>query len=40
MHEIIHVVDPESNVVKVQQGLEIEAVNDQSLTIDYPALRQ
>ena len=35
MHEIIHVVDPESNVVKVQQGLEIEAVNDHPLAIGY-----
>jgi hypothetical protein len=35
MHEIINVVDPESHAVKVQQSLEIEAVNDHSLAIGY-----
>lgn len=35
MHEIIHVVDPKSLAGKIQQGLEIEAVNDRPLAAGY-----
>ena len=35
MHEIIHVVDPKSLAGRIQQGLEIEAVNDRPLAAGY-----
>lgn len=45
MHEIIHIVDPQSPSGEVRHGLEIEAVNDRPLDAGYyfvlwPAPRQ